>query len=92
MTTTRTDGERHTMAAANHERAAQHYRQASRHYEEKDYAHAAHQSQVARWYAYRAWQPSGGLSGRAMTELNRNAIPPMIQPAAPETIRATSES
>ena len=56
MRAIQTDGERHAMAAANHERAAQHYRQASKHYDEKDFAHATHQSQIAGWYAQRASQ------------------------------------
>jgi hypothetical protein len=37
----------HARAADHHDRAAHHHRQASKHYEEKDYAHAAHQAQIA---------------------------------------------
>ena len=58
MSAIHAQGKYHAMAAANHERAAQHYRQASKRYDEKDDAHAAHQSQIARWYAYRAAQRS----------------------------------
>jgi hypothetical protein len=47
MTKNHTGAEHHSLAANRHEQAARHHRQASKHYEEKDYAHAAHQSLIA---------------------------------------------
>jgi hypothetical protein len=50
----RTGAEHHMLAAEHHEHAARHHRQASKHYEEKDFAHAAHESLIAHDHTRRA--------------------------------------
>lgn len=47
MATTHKGAEHHVSAANHHEQAAHHHRQAAKHYQLKEYAHAAHQAQIA---------------------------------------------
>ena len=58
MGESRTGAEHHMLAAEHHEHAARHHRQASKHYEEKDFAHAAHESLIAHDHTRRAIQHS----------------------------------